>query len=128
MAAIWTFRDYVSVRGTNEIHAWLNSREVPPGAKAKINARIVALQGFPVFPEQFFSAYKGWDDLYELRVVNGGVQYRTFGCYGPGRWRFSILVGGLEKGRVPKSLLGVADDRRKIVFADPQRLCPHDFS
>jgi hypothetical protein len=126
--SIWTFSDYVSERGTNEIHQWLNSREVPPGAKAKINARIISLQGFPLFPEQYFSAYKGWDDLYELRVGFGGVQYRPFGCYGPQRRQFTILVGGIEKGKIPKRLLEVADERRKIVHADPTRIIGHDFS
>jgi hypothetical protein len=125
---IWTFLDFVSTRGVNEIHEWLNSKEVPAQAKAKINARIISLQGFPVFPEQYFSAYRGWNDIYELRVVYAGVQYRPFGFYGPARWRFSLLVGGIENGKVRKSLLKVADERRKIVIADPSRVCPHNFS
>jgi len=71
-----TFFDFVNARGENEILTWLNSSEVPKEAKAKINARVVTLQGFPIFPEQYFSAYKGWDDLYELRIIYGKVQYR----------------------------------------------------
>lgn len=119
------FRD---ARGVNEIHQWLNSKAVPKNAKAKINARITALQGFPCFPEQYFSAYNGWDDLYELRIVFCGVQYRPFGFYGPARRQFTLLVGGTEKGRVPRNLLGVADNRRKEVIANADRVCPHDFS
>ena len=125
---IWTFFDFVSARGTNEIHEWLNSKEVPSGAKAKINARLVTLRGFPVFPEQYLSAYNRWNDLYELRIVYSGVQYRPFGFYGPGRREFTLLVGSIEKGRVPKSALTIADERRKIVIADPSRVRPHDFS
>jgi hypothetical protein len=128
MGAIWQFFDFLSARGENLIHQWLNSRNGAGGAKAKIQARIFALQGSPVFPDQFFSAYKGWDDIYELKVVFGGIQYRPFGCYGPGRRKFTLLVGGIEKGRVPKSLLAVADDRRRTVLADPSRVAPHDFS
>jgi hypothetical protein len=128
----WTFFDYVIVRSdgetVNEIHEWLNSKEVTAKAKAKINARVVTLQGFPLFPEQYFSAYKGWDGLYELRIVCSGVQYRPFGFYGPKQRQFTILVGSVEKGKVPKSTLKVADERRKIVLADPGRICPHDFS
>jgi hypothetical protein len=120
--------DFVSTRGVNEIHEWLNSEGVPKEAKAKINARIASLQGFPLFPEQYFSAYKGWDDLYELRIVFGGVQYRPFGCYGPERKQFSLLIGGVEKGSVPKRLLEAADERRKIVHTDPTRVRRHDFS
>jgi hypothetical protein len=129
---IWTFFDFVTVRGsaevTNEIHGWLNSKEVRKEAKAKINARIIALQGFPIFPEQYFSSYAGWDDLYELRVGFSGVEYRPFGCYGPKQRQFTILVGSTEKGKVPKRTLKVADERRKIIFADPRRVTPHNFS
>jgi hypothetical protein len=85
-------------------------------------------KGFPIFPEQYFSAYKGWDDLYELRVVFAGTQYRPFGFYGPRRRQFTLLVGGIEKGGVPKKLLAAADERRKIVQADSTRVREHDFS
>jgi hypothetical protein len=128
----WTFFDYVTVRSSgetvNEIHEWLNSKDVPKKAKAKINARIAALQGFPLFPDQYFSAYKGWDGLYELRIVRGGVQYRPFGFYGPKQFQFTLLIGSIEKGKVPESTLKVADERRKIVLADPSRVILHDPS
>lgn len=102
--------------------------DVPKLAKAKINGRISALQGFPIFPEQYFSAYKGWDDLYELRAVYANVQYRPFGFYGPNRKQFSLLIGGIEKGKVPRRLLEAANDRRKSVISDPKRVRVHDFS
>lgn len=128
----WTFFDFVTVRSSgetvNEIHAWLNSKEVTIKAKAKINARITALQGFPIFPEQYFSAYRTWDDLYELRVVCSGVQYRPLGFYGPRQKQFTLLVGSTEKGKIPTSTLKVADERRKIVIADSSRIVPHDRS
>ena len=125
---IWSFRDFHSVRGENEILRWLNSVDVPVPAKAKINARILTLQGFPVFPEQYFSAYTGWRELYELRVVYANFQYRPFGLYGPARHQFSLLIGGIEKGKIPRRLLEAADERRKIVDRDPNRVRPHDFS
>jgi Phage derived protein Gp49-like (DUF891) len=128
----WTFFDFVTVRSdggrTNEIHAWLNSKEVTKDAKAKINARVATLQGFPIFPDQYFSAYKGWPGLYELRIVCSGVQYRPFGFYGPEQKQFTILVGSTEKGKVPKSTLKVANERRAIVIADPNRIALHDPS
>jgi hypothetical protein len=128
MMSPWTFFDFVSNRGANEIHRWLNSKAVPQEAKAKINARIATLQGFPIFPEQYFSAYKGWDDIYELRIVFSGVQYRPFGFYGPGRRQFCLLIGGIEKGKIPERLLGAAQERRKIVICNPNGICRHDFS
>jgi hypothetical protein len=126
--SIWTFLDFVDARGGNAIHEWLCSKDVPVAAKAKINARIASLQGFPVFPEQYFSAYKTWDGIYELRVVSFGVQYRPFGFYGPDRRQFTLLVGGIEKGKIPKRLLKVADERRKDVNLNPNRIRRHDFS
>jgi hypothetical protein len=123
----WTFSDFFSERGENEIHRWLNGG-MPKGAKAKINARIAALQGFPIFPEQYISAYTGWPGLLELRIVSAGVQYRPFGFYGPGRAQFSLLIGGVEKGKVPRQLLEVADERRKLVISQPSRVRRHNFS
>ena len=125
----WTFLDFVNERGENEIHTWLNSAEVRKEAKAKINARIATLRGFPIFPEQYFSAYNGWAGIYELRIVFGGVQYRPLGFYGPNPRQFCFLVGGIEKGKIPKSLLRIAETKRGIVIASPNRnCCPHNFS
>jgi hypothetical protein len=50
------------------------------------------------------------------------------GFYGPAKGQFSLLVGGVEKGKIPKRLLEVADERRNIVIANPSRIGPHDFS
>lgn len=126
---LWTFLDFVSARDVNEIHEWLNSKEVRKEAKAKINARLIALQGFPIFPDQYFSSYTGWDGLYELRIVFAGVQYRPFGFYGPKQRQFTLLVGSTEKGKVPKSTLKVANDRRNLILSDPTRYVePHDYS
>lgn len=124
----WTFWDYIDRNGKNEIHEWLNSRVVSKKAKAKINARIAAMRGMTVFPDGWISAYNGWDGLYEMRIGCHGVQYRPFGSYGPHRRQFSFLVGSIEKGGViPQSDLQRADERRKIVIADPGRVTPHDF-
>jgi hypothetical protein len=123
----WSFFDFVTERGENDILRWLN--DIPKAAKAKINGRIVALRGFSIIPDQYISAYTGWPGLLELRIVCDNVQYRPFGFYGPIRGQFTLLVGGVEKGgKIPRSLLEVADERRKIVMADPRRIVSHDFS
>jgi hypothetical protein len=123
----WRFFDFFTESGENEIHRWLNG-SMPRLAKAKINARIAALQGFPIFPEQYISAYTGWPGMLELRIVSAGVQYRPFRFYRPGRGQFSLLVGGVERGKVPKQLLEVADERWKLVIIQPSRVRRHDFS
>lgn len=125
---MWIFYDFITERGENDIHRWLNSNDVPKAAKAKINARIIALQGFPALPEQYVSALKGWPKLLELRIVSNNVQYRPLGFYGPESGRFALLIGAIEKGKIPKRLLEIADERRKIVIANPNRIVPHEFS
>jgi len=124
----WSFFDFISERGENDIHRWLHGADVTNAARAKINARIATLRGFPQMPEQYISAYVGWPKLLELRIVSNGVQYRPLGFYGPERGQFTLVVGGIEKGRIPKRLLEVGDERRKIVMADARRIVPHDFS
>ena len=126
---LWTFRDYVNRRGDNEIHEWLNSRHVPKKAKAAINARLVTLRGFPEFPENYVSAYKGRPGLFELKIRYAGAQYRPFGFYGPGRQEFTLLIGAIEKdGTIAPSLLDSAEKKREIVNNDTSRAIPHDFS
>lgn len=124
----WLFFDFVTERRENDIHRWLNSSQVTKAAKVKINARIAALQGFPLMPEQYISAYETWPGLVELKIVCDGAQYRPLGFYGPARGQFTLLVGGIEKGRIPRRLLEVANERRKVVMANAGRVVPHDFS
>jgi hypothetical protein len=102
----------------------LNLEELLPAAPER--ARISGIR-VPEFPEP--TSYRGWDDLYELRIVYAGVQYRPFGFYGPNPRDFTLLVGSIEKGKVPKSTLKVANERRKLVLADPKnRVRPHNYS
>ena len=124
----WEFFDYVSARGENEILTWLNG--LPKKAKAKINGRIATLAGYlEEWPPQYISAYRGVDDVYEVKIVSGGRQFRPLGCYGPGRHQFTLLIGAEEKGgKIPRSDLEVADERRKLVLDDNTRAVPHDFS
>jgi hypothetical protein len=85
-------------------------------------------KGIRFFPSNTSVPTEGWGGLYELRIVFSGVQYRPFGFYGPGRGQFTLLVGSLEKGKVPTSTLKVANERRRIVTADPSRIIAHDPS
>ena len=117
-------------RGENVIHSWLNSKDVPKAAKAKINSRLQAMQGLQKIPDGWISVYNGYPNLYELRIRYLRAQYRPLGFYGPktGRWRFTLLSGAIEKNdKIPKSVLDAADERRKIIIDDPPRAIPHDF-
>jgi hypothetical protein len=122
----WTFYDFLDGAGDNLIRAWLDS--LPAKASAKIDARLrimEAMQG--VWPPQYVSSLQGWPDLMELRIVSDGNQYRPIGFYGPSRGEFTIVLGAIEKGRLPKRVLEGADANRKIVLSDRNRIVRHVF-
>ena len=120
----WTFYDFLDIRGINLIRAWLDS--IPVKASAKIDARILYMRSTLLWPEQFVSALKGWPEIFELRVVSAGSQYRPLFFYGPNR-EVTLVLGAIEKGKLPKRILEVADGNRRIVQADPSRREPHLF-
>jgi hypothetical protein len=121
----WTFYDFLDIRGVNLIRAWLDS--LPVKAAAKIDARIVYMRAVRVWPEQYVSALKGWPDVFELRVVSAGSQYRPLCFYGPGVGDLTIVHGAIEKGKLPRRVLEHADGNRRIAQADPSRIEPHVF-
>ena len=85
------------------------------------------MRAVPDWPEQYISALKGWPELVELRVVSAGSQYRPLGFYGPARRQFTLVLGAVEKGKLPSRVLEAANERRKIVLADTSRVCQHEF-
>ena|ERR1039457_5110019 len=123
--SLWTFHDFRDARGVNLIRHWLD--RLPNKAAAKINARILFMSAMPVWPEQYVSSIKGWPNIVELRVVSAGNQYRPLGFYGPERRGFTIVLGAVEKGKLPARILEAADDNRRIVLADRTRICEHTF-
>jgi hypothetical protein len=121
----WLFYDFLDRRGNNLMRAWLDS--LPAKAAAKIDVRIVYMQSITLWQEKFASALRGWPDLIELRVAFGGAQYRPLGFYGPHPNAFTLVHGVVEKGKLPRRVLEVADGNRKIVLADRSRIRKHEF-
>jgi len=121
----WTFYDFLDPRGVNLIRAWLDL--LPPKVGAKIDARVLYMRAMRMWPEQYVSALKGWPDIFELRVVSAGAQYRPICFYGPNRGEVTILLGTIEKGKIPRRVLENADNNRKIVEYDSGRIERHIF-
>ncbi len=121
----WTFYDFLDPRGVNLVRAWLDS--LPVKVAAKIDARILYMCTVRMWPEQYVSALKGWPDIFELRVVSAGSQYRPLCYYGPNRGNVTILHGTIEKGKIPRRELEHADGNRRIVEAYPSRVEQHAF-
>src|SRR5271166_2568504 len=112
---LWTFYDFRDTRGVNLIREWLDT--LPPKASAKIDTRLLFMRAVYPWPEQYVSSLVGWPGWVELRVGSSGNQYRPIGFYGPQRCTFTIVLGAVEKGKLPRRVLEVADDNRKIVLA-----------
>jgi hypothetical protein len=124
---MWTFYDLQQERGVNTIRQWLDS--LPAKASAKINTRLIYMMAIPVWPEQYVSSLVGWPELVELRVGHAGVQYRPIGFYGPERREFTLVLGTIEKGRIPARVLETADANRKLIIATGRsRICEHRFN
>jgi hypothetical protein len=122
---LWRFYDFLDARGVNLVRQWLD--EIPPAAAAKIDARLLFMRAIPIWPEQYVSALHGYPGLVEPRVVASGVQYRPLAFYGPGERALTIVIGAVEKGKIPKRILETAYERRRIVLAETGRISEHAF-
>jgi len=120
----WRFKDYINERGDNEIRQWLDS--LPKPARFKIDARIRYLQNVEQLKYPYVEKWVGENDLYEVRVVFGGTQYRSLGCYGPQRREFTLLIGAVEKGGnlEPRDAVKTAKTRMKLIL-DGSHTCEH---
>lgn len=114
----WTFTVFLKNKNKNVIKEWLDG--LPPKAEAKIDVIINFLKTQMTWPSQYFSDYKGYDKIYELRISHNNIEYRIFGCYGPGRGKFTLLIGTEEKGDrlVQKDAPKIAVERRKLIYSD----------
>jgi hypothetical protein len=80
-------------------------------------------------PDKWASLYRSWEPIIELRIPFARVQYRPLGVYSKNqRWTFVLLAGAIEKGgKIPRSDLQAADNRRKLLEAEPHRVRRHQF-
>lgn len=123
--------DFIDINGVNIIRAWLDDRG--PKAKAKLNARLNALEGMSraewgKLNTEVLTGDK--DGLVAVRVSCQRVQYRMLGYDGPNRGEFTLLACGKESNNkyIPLSIGEKAFERRALVEADPiHRRVHHDF-
>jgi len=121
----WVILDYVEKSGRNPIRDWLDSLDEDD--RAKIDRRLLQMIGLPRWPEKWASKYKGYDEIFELRITGNKVQYRPLYAYF-GRGRLILLVGAIERGnKIPKSDLETAVERLNRVKQDASHAQPHNF-
>jgi len=121
---VWLFKNFVNNRGDNEIRQWIDS--LAKAVRFKIDARVRYLQSVRQLKYPYVEKWVGEDDIYEMRVVFSGVQYRPLGCYGPERREFTLLVGAIEKGGQlePRDAVKIAKARIKLI-KDGSHTCEH---
>ena len=114
----WSFHDHYE-GDVNCLRDWLASLDpsVRDDVTDKLRAMLLAMRSLRIWPEKWFSAYKGRDDIYEIRITFKRVQYRPFGCYGPGaNWCFTLIGGSIEKGdEIPAGDLTILETRMRAV-------------
>jgi hypothetical protein len=124
---IWTFVDYVEASGRNPV-AELISEEVPTVAKAAIDDRFLRMAGMKRWPDKWVSTIKGYPGILEARIPYNKVQYRPLFMYSlVVRWQIVLLSGAIEKGKIPKSTLDTANDRRQELIKEPARVRRHQI-
>lgn len=114
---VWSFYDHCEGQ-KNFIRDWLQSLDpsVRDDVTDKLRTMLLNMRPRRIWPEKWFSAYRGKDDIYEIRITFKNVQYRPFGCYGPGNWCFTLLGGSIEKDdEIPASELSILEARMKAM-------------
>lgn len=114
--AYWTIKIFITPRGDNEIHDWLNAQG--PKVRAKADKIIRHLEIEREWRRPYFDKFQGHEKLHEIRINCFGNEYRLIGCYGPERKDFTILIGAIEKniGKYePRSVLEIAEERIMLI-------------
>src|SRR5262245_9085965 len=132
----WTFYDFRSDRGENEILAWTSGPGKP--AKARLNALIRHLS---VLERAFMREDKvgllrkagpcHGQDFIELIIKVANVQYRPIGWYGPDERTVTLLVGATERDGDfdPRNACTQAVNRKRLILTDRRKhLVDHDYS
>jgi len=120
---IWTFDDFLDDSGESVIDEWF--AEIGVEVEAFIERRLKDMTPMRQWPEKWASKYKT-TELIELRITFNKVQYRPLGCYAP-NFHFWLLLGAIEKGRIPRSDVETALRRRNLVLQDAARVRAHAF-
>lgn len=105
----WTFYDFIEPSGRNAFREWRSS--LPDEAQAFIEARILQMRGLRRWSDKWASKYRGAEGIIELRVTFNKVQYRPLGTHAP-NFSFILLGGGIEKGKIPPSVIAAVERRR----------------
>lgn len=114
----WTFKTYVTPKGTNIVEAWKEDLSVK--FKARVDRIVAHLETQKDMRCRWFSSYKTSDKIYELRLDTKNTLWRPLGCFGPGENEFTVLFIAVERGDklVPKNAIQRAEKIRELILKD----------
>jgi len=128
---VWTFYDFLNVRGANEVSEWRAAAS--DNVRAAFDAKVDILAGLPPpLQRPLVGTLSGHADVHELRFKEDRVQWRILFCYGPtnGDRAITFLVPAKEIGGrfVPESAPSTAAERAELVRGKEgeQYVVPHD--
>lgn len=110
----WTIKVYITASGINYFQKWLDG--LPKTAQADIDQRMRFLAATGFWHRPYAAKLKGYDEIWEIRILSGNVQYRPLGVFALGEKVFSLLIGAIEKGGrfEPKNAPKIAEKRRSL--------------
>ena len=114
--AIWQFMDYISPQGRNVIDDWYTGLLTQEQSDFKALLRILAKTR--QWPRGAFKLLgRPYPGLGELRFESQKRALRVIGCFGPGPWQFTMLIGCFHKQRVytPANALDTAMQRKRLL-------------
>lgn len=114
---LWTFKDYVSPTGANDVETWYEA--LSPKGQARLDSILEHLGASQSWQKPEFKRLSGdrHKGLGEIRFKDGGVQQRLIGMNGLRESEYTFLIGCTEKDRKydPSSALDTAVERRKLL-------------
>jgi hypothetical protein len=119
---IWKFKTFKDENGKNVIEDWL--QKLPITAQDTIDTRLRYLVVLEQWARPAFDKIKGAEGIHEIRAKDhsANIEYRVFGCFGPERKEFTLLVGAYKKGTVynPKDYMNTFKRRYKYFLENKE--------
>lgn len=120
--AIWTFYDYISQSGRNEIADWVRG-ELSVVAEERFEARLDHLGGVErhEWRRPKFSLLKNCDGISEIRFDVEKKQHRVFGFFSSERHVYIMVLGWIKKNGDYGHQCRIAIPRMKLIQSTGRR-------
>lgn len=102
---------YKTVKGICPVEEFLDSLT---GKQAqKVTWVLQLVETLPLIPKQYFKKLDGTDDIWEIRINQGGNTFRLLGFFHKGN--LIVLTNGFAKKsqRTPETEIEIANQRKK---------------